>query len=222
MSHKNPEKFTVLNCACVIALACAVQLVIAVTSRGQDGEARPPSKGKLSTVPAQPLNWPLPANVDKSYDSIDGHRLHVYVEELAAISEKYHDATFGVTTQIAGAVSAGQLARLQFDAPSFYLHNKGVYYHCDQDTPDKVPESTLRNAVQAFAKIFNDVNKLDLKDLQPPPSTAALGAGSHQRRPNRLFPRSKSRLHRRPDRHRFPAGCYANSPRTARFSGRID
>ena len=80
-------------------------------------------------------------------------------------------ATFGVPTQIAGAGSAGQLARVQFDAPSFYLHNKGVYYHCDQDTPDKVPESTLRNAVQAFAKIFNDVNKLDLSDLQPPPSS---------------------------------------------------
>ena len=80
-------------------------------------------------------------------------------------------ATFGVPTQIAGAGSAGQLARLQFDAPSFYLHNKGVYYHCDADTPDKVPESTLRNAVQAFAKIFNDVNKVDLKDLQPPPSS---------------------------------------------------
>jgi hypothetical protein len=77
-------------------------------------------------------------------------------------------ATFGVPTQIDGAGSAGQLARLQFDAPSFYLHNKGVYYHCDEDTPDKVPASALKNAVQAFAKIFNDVNKLDLKDLQPP------------------------------------------------------
>jgi hypothetical protein len=80
-------------------------------------------------------------------------------------------ATFGVPTQIAGAGSAGQLARLQFDAPSFYLHNKGVYYHCDGDTVDKVPESTLKNTVQAFAKIFNDINKLDAKDLLPPPSS---------------------------------------------------
>ena len=80
-------------------------------------------------------------------------------------------ATFGVPTQIAGAGSAGQLARLQFDAPSFYLHNKGVYYHCDGDTPDKVPESALRNTVQAFAKIFNDINKLDAKELLPPPAS---------------------------------------------------
>jgi hypothetical protein len=517
MSYRSTARFTLLNWACVITLACGVQLFTAGTSRAQEGEARPPAKGKLSTVPAHPLDWPLPPNVDKSYDAIDGHRLHVYVEELAAISEKYRDAgnqwwgripgmpsgtesqnwikekfskigvpietvtipdpqdlpkswalsvsangktlnlessdpiidfanyvpspqgdqeldtvwvglgqpadylgkdvrgkavfiysiptpsdliqsamwmgavgraqragakaiiidiaipgnmhyvshmeggrvrdikvpiftigdddghaaeefiaqangsgikthlrwdvqhypdlkedivigklpgmtdekivmiahvdgyfdgaiddgagtaallgtaeyfaklpkekrrrtmyfvslpdhhggdrggawmhenfasifaktavlansehvavsnpvwdrpwgsnveptlvqtnssgpswwgvygsdrlakivvddyaTFGVPTQIAGAGSAGQLARLQFDAPSFYLHNKGVYYHCDQDTPDKVPESTLRNAVQAFAKIFNDVNKLDMSDLQPPASS---------------------------------------------------
>jgi len=80
-------------------------------------------------------------------------------------------ATFGVPTQLAGGGSAGQLASMQFDATSFYLHNKGVYYHCDADTPDKVPESTLKNAVQAFAKIFNDVNKLDIKDLEPPASS---------------------------------------------------
>jgi hypothetical protein len=85
-------------------------------------------------------------------------------------------AAFGVPTQIAGAGSAGQLARVQFDAPSMYLHNKGVYYHCDEDTPDKVPESGLKNAVQAFAKIFNDVNKLDLKDVQPPPSSMPAAA----------------------------------------------
>jgi hypothetical protein len=85
-------------------------------------------------------------------------------------------AIFGVPTQIVGAGSAGQLARLQFDAPSFYLHNKGVYYHCDEDTPDKVPDGALRNAVQAFRKIFNDVNKLDLKDLQPPSSSTPGGA----------------------------------------------
>ena len=80
-------------------------------------------------------------------------------------------ALFGVPTQIAGGGSAGQLARVQFDAPSFYLHNKGVFYHSDADVPAIVPEDSLRNAVQAFCKILNDVNKLDLKDLQPPPSS---------------------------------------------------
>jgi len=79
-------------------------------------------------------------------------------------------ALFGVPTQIAGAGSAGQLARIQFDAPSFYLHNKGVFYHSDADVPSIVPEDSLRNAVQAFCKIFNDVNKLNLGELQPPAS----------------------------------------------------
>jgi hypothetical protein len=80
-------------------------------------------------------------------------------------------ALFGVPTQTAGGGSAGQLARIQFDAPSFYLHNKGVFYHSDADVPAIVPEQGLRNAVQAFAKIFNDINKVDLKDLQPPASS---------------------------------------------------
>ena len=43
-------------------------------------------------VLAKPLDWPLPPNVDKSYDAVDGKRLHRYVEELAAISDKYRDA----------------------------------------------------------------------------------------------------------------------------------
>ena len=88
-------------------------------------------------------------------------------------------ATFGVPTQIEGAGSSGQLRHVQFDAPSLYLHNKGVYYHCDADTPDKVPESALRNAVQAFAKIFNDVNEADLKDLQPPMSSRPGALAAH-------------------------------------------
>ena len=73
-------------------------------------------------------------------------------------------------TQIAEGGSAGQLSRLQFQAPSFYLHNKGIYYHAENDVPAVVPGNSLRNAVQAFCKIFNDINKVDLKDLQPPAS----------------------------------------------------
>jgi hypothetical protein len=79
-------------------------------------------------------------------------------------------ATFGVPTQIAAGGSAGQAAQVQFDAPSFYLDNKGTFFHTDADTPDKIPASGLRNATQAFAKIYDDINMLDLKDLQAPAS----------------------------------------------------
>jgi hypothetical protein len=95
----------------------------------------------------------------------------VYGSDLLAHIVRDDYALFGVPTQIAGGGSPGQLSRVQFDAPSFYLHNKGVYYHSDADVPAVVPESSLRNAVQAFAKIFNDVNKVDLKDLQPAASS---------------------------------------------------
>ena len=72
----------------------------------------------------------------------------------------------------------GELTRVQFDAPSFYIDNKGAYFHCDADTPDKVPADTLRNAVQGFAKIYTDIDKMELKDLQAPPSERP-GAAEH-------------------------------------------
>jgi hypothetical protein len=78
-------------------------------------------------------------------------------------------AQFGVPTQINEGGSPGELSRVQFQAPSFTLHNKGVFYHADSDTPDVVPMDGLRNVVQAFCKIFNDINRVDLKDLQAPP-----------------------------------------------------
>ena len=87
-------------------------------------------------------------------------------------------ALFGVPTQIAEGGSPGELSEVQFDAPSFYLHNKGVYYHADADTPDVVPVEGMRNAVQAISKIFNDVNQVDLKDLLAPPDRVAKMASS--------------------------------------------
>ncbi len=87
-------------------------------------------------------------------------------------------ATFGVPTQLAEGGSPGELSSVQFDAPSFYLHNKGVYYHADADTPDVVPVDGMRNAVQAIAKIFNDVNQVDLKDLQAPTDRLAKTASA--------------------------------------------
>ena len=90
-------------------------------------------------------------------------------------------ATFGVPTQLAQGGSAGEMAQIQFDAPSFYLDNKGTFYHTDADTPDTIPASGLRNVVQAFAKIYDDVNTLDLKDVQAPPSERPAAAAPSTR-----------------------------------------
>jgi hypothetical protein len=100
------------------------------------------------------------------------------VNGSARLAEIIRDgfAMFGVPTQVAPGGSAGELRAIQWDSPSFYLHNKGVYYHADNDVPAVVPATGLRTAVQAFAKIFDDVNKVDLKDLQPPPVAATTSA----------------------------------------------
>ena len=102
------------------------------------------------------------------------------VNGSARLAEIVRDgfATFGVPTQVAPGGSAGELRAIQFDSPSFYLHNKGVYYHADNDVPAVVPATGLRTAVQAFAKIFDDVNKVDLKDLQPPPVATTTSASA--------------------------------------------
>jgi hypothetical protein len=94
----------------------------------------------------------------------------VYGSEKLARLIVHDFATFGVPTQLGAGGAEGELTKVQFDAPSFYIDNKGIFFHCDTDTPDKVPANGLKNAVQAFAKIYNDINKLDLKDLQAPPS----------------------------------------------------
>lgn len=94
----------------------------------------------------------------------------VYGSDRLAEIVRTDYAMFGIATEMTEGGSPGELARTQFDAPSFYLHNKGVYYHTDADVPGIVPENTLRNAVQAFVKIFNDVNQVDLADLEPPDS----------------------------------------------------
>jgi hypothetical protein len=102
----------------------------------------------------------------------------VYGSDRLATIVRDDYALFGVPTQIAEGGSPGELSAVQFDAPSFYLHNKGVYYHADADTPDIVPVDGMRNVVQAISKIFNDVNQADLKDLLAPPDRMAKTASS--------------------------------------------
>jgi hypothetical protein len=102
----------------------------------------------------------------------------VYGSDRLATIVRDDYALFGVPTQIAEGGSPGELSTVQFDAPSFYLHNKGVYYHADADTPDVVPVDGMRNVVQAISKIFNDVNQVDLKDLQAPADRMAKTASA--------------------------------------------
>jgi hypothetical protein len=90
----------------------------------------------------------------------------VHGSEVLARIVRDSFALFGVPTHVEQGGSAGQLRPVQWDAPSFYLHNKGVFYHADLDTPAIVPASGLRTATQAFARIFDEANKHDLKALR--------------------------------------------------------
>src|ERR1700680_5148414 len=119
MRYRNMGKSSVLDCAVVVTLACGICLFNASASRAQEGEARPPARGKISQVLAKPLDWPLPPGVDKSYGTVDGHRLHVYVDELAAISEKYRDAGnqwWGRIPGMASGIEAQNWAKEKFKA----------------------------------------------------------------------------------------------------------
>ena len=102
MLDRNTGRFTVLTCACVLVVACGIQLLRPANSYGQNGRS---SKGKLSGVQAEDLNWPMPPGVEKSYDAIDGTKLHGYVEELSALSERYRDAGNQWWGRIAGTPS---------------------------------------------------------------------------------------------------------------------
>jgi hypothetical protein len=59
----------------------------------------------------------------------------------------------------------GELGVVFTDAPSFHIIDH-AFYHTDLDTAAIVPEAGLEAAVRAFAKIIDEVNKVDLSALQ--------------------------------------------------------
>ncbi|HKB11060.1 MAG TPA: M28 family peptidase [Vicinamibacterales bacterium] len=59
----------------------------------------------------------------------------------------------------------GELGVVYTDAPSFHIIDHAIY-HTDLDTPALVPEPGLEAAVRAFAKIIDEVNKVDIAGLR--------------------------------------------------------
>jgi hypothetical protein len=59
----------------------------------------------------------------------------------------------------------GELGVVFTDAPSFHIIDH-AFYHTDLDTAALVPEAGLEAAVRAFAKIIDEVNKVDLNGLK--------------------------------------------------------
>ena len=76
---------------------------------------------------------------------------------------------FGVSTYATPEkTAAGEMGRYYQFAPSLQVIDTGLYWHSDHETPDLIPPTGLAAVTRAYAKIINDVNSLDLKDLQKP------------------------------------------------------
>ncbi len=69
---------------------------------------------------------------------------------------------------------AGDLSKLTEDAPGIEVIESNAFYHSDQDTPAIIPAAGLESITRAYAKLIDDINKLDLKDIVDPlaPATA--------------------------------------------------
>jgi hypothetical protein len=62
----------------------------------------------------------------------------------------------------------GELGPVHLLAPSMQVIDR-ILYHTSLDTDEYVPATGLERATRAYAKIMDDVNKVDLKDLKSPP-----------------------------------------------------
>jgi peptidase M28-like protein len=88
--------------------------------------------------------------------------------KLEQIVVKAYDA-FGVATySVPERTAAGEMSRYYQFAPSLQLIDTGLYWHSDHETPEIIPPTGLAAVTRAYAKIINDVNSLDLKELRRP------------------------------------------------------
>ena len=69
---------------------------------------------------------------------------------------------------------AGDLTKFTEDAPGIEVIESNAFYHSDEDKPDIVPAAGLESITRAYAKIIDDINKLDLKDIVDAPSASSV------------------------------------------------
>jgi hypothetical protein len=86
----------------------------------------------------------------------------------------YH--TFGVN--IVGDMdpsASGEMGAIDTAAPSIQIIHSPEIKHTDHDIPEIVPAVGLESVGRAYAKIVDEVNKLDLKSVQPVPPAGHTG-----------------------------------------------
>jgi hypothetical protein len=67
---------------------------------------------------------------------------------------------------------AGDLTKFTEDAPGIEVIESNAFYHSNLDTPDIVPAAGLESITRAYAKIIDDINTLDLKDIVDGPAAS--------------------------------------------------
>jgi len=59
----------------------------------------------------------------------------------------------------------GELGAFPAVAPSLHIIDH-TFYHTTMDTPELVPASGLQNTVQAFAKIIDEVDSMEMREIR--------------------------------------------------------
>lgn len=97
---------------------------------------------------------------------------HAGSPKVAELLSKALDA-FGVGTYptLSGS-AAGEISRYQTYAPSLQVMTSGYVWHSDGETPEQISATGLAAITRAYAKVAEDVNAFELKDLR----TAAMDA----------------------------------------------
>jgi hypothetical protein len=110
---------------------------------------------------------PVPPVLRES-DNIDARRWFVNGSDKLASIALNAWKEFGVTMyDKMDATPPGDMAHVGADAPSVGFIESSYWYHTDMDTPEHVPNPGLEAAARSSAKIIDEVNKLDLRDLLP-------------------------------------------------------
>jgi hypothetical protein len=74
-------------------------------------------------------------------------------------------AEFGVNTLQEETNAYGDVNPVKNDVPTISLIESPYFWHCSCDTPDVVPATAIEAATRAMAKIIDEVNRLERKDL---------------------------------------------------------
>jgi hypothetical protein len=85
----------------------------------------------------------------------------------------------GITADMDNGAS-GEIGGIARDAPSIQVITSPEVKHTEQDTPEWVPSSGLEQIARAYARIIDEVNKLDRRQIVPAAGRATTAGGGQR------------------------------------------